>query len=324
MAPAMSPRDFVEALYRVCLDRAADPTGLAAWTAAMEAQGDATVVLAGLLASDEFRRHGEKPDARHRAHLTATARDALGRRPRVVDVGAQSLGARSHAYSSLFDATAVDVVGFDPLAARLTERAEREDHDGNLSLLPFALGDGAEHTLYVNNDDATSSLFPLNAAHNARFDHLSSLRTVHTERVRTRRLDDVLAPGPVDFLKLDVQGAELMVLQGGPATTAAAAVVHCEVEFAPIYEGQPLFPDVQRELAIHGFELVDLLVDSRYRYLTASAESSPDRLLWADAVYFRATNTPETLVAQALIAAAVYGKPTFAEHLLDRAGVAWS
>src|SRR5438105_4406586 len=80
-----------------------------------------------------------------------------------------------------------------------------------------------------------------------------------TGQVVTRRLDDVLPPGPVDFLKLDVQGAELMVLQGGPATVAAAAVVHCEVEFSPIYAGQPLYADIHRALADHGFALIDFL-----------------------------------------------------------------
>jgi hypothetical protein len=167
------------------------------------------------------------------------------------------------------------------------------------------------HTLHVNNDDATSSLFPLNVEHNADLEHLHTLRTVRTLPVETRRLDEVLPPGPVDFLKLDVQGAELMVLQGGPETLGRTAVVHCEVEFAPIYAGQPLYADVERELTGHGFHLVDLLVPHRYHHV-GTASSTADRLLWADAVFFRGSGP-----AQALIAAAVYGKHSLAEHLLD-------
>ena len=317
----MTPREYIDTLYRVCLGRAADPAGIAAWTAVMASGGDATAVLAGILASEEYRDRPAAADEADCARLAALVLRALGRRPRVVDVGAQSLGDGSHPYSPLARTTPIDIVGFDPLADRLAERAERETADGSLALLPFALGDGGEHTLYVNNDDATSSLFPLNVTHNAEFNHLATLHTVRTERVTTRRLDDVLPPGPVDLLKLDVQGAELMVLQGGAATAASAAVVHCEVEFAPIYDGQPLYPEIQRELARHRFALVDLIVSTRYHYLTPTGATASDRLLWADAVFFRDTDQTETLVVQALVAAAVYAKPTLAEHLLRRAGV---
>jgi hypothetical protein len=135
----------------------------------------------------------------------------------------------------------------------------------------------------------------------------------------TKRLDDVLPPGRVDFLKLDVQGAELMVLESARQTLARTAVVHCEVEFAPIYAGQPLYPEIQRLLNGSGFELIDLLMPVRYHYVTTAGQPSQDRLLWADAVFFRVTEDPETLTAQSLIAASIYQKPTLAAHLLHAA-----
>jgi FkbM family methyltransferase len=315
----MSPRDYVDALYRLCLGRPADPAGVDAWLPAFAAGGDPTAVLAGLLDSDEYRQRPGAADAQQCTSLATTALGALGRRPRVVDVGAQSLGDGSHPYSPLTAMTAVDIVGFDPLGDRLDERREREIGAGSLLLLPYAIGDGNEHTLYINNDDATSSLLPLDDASNARFNHLSTLHTVRTEQVVTRRLDDVLPPGPVDFLKLDVQGAELMVLEGGRETVAAGAVVHCEVEFSPIYAGQPLYPDVHRALTEHGFTLIDFVNPARYYYLGPSGAATNDRLLWADAVFFRDTDDAETLIAQALVAAAIYAKPSLAEHLLERA-----
>jgi FkbM family methyltransferase len=159
-------------------------------------------------------------------------------------VGAQSLGVGTHPYSPLAEVMAVDIIGFDPLAERLAERRASEIVTGSLTLLPYAVGDGKSHTLFVNNDDATSSLFPLDAELCAKFNHLSTLRTVRTEETETRQLDDVLPPGPIDFLKLDVQVAELMVLRGGRASLTSAAVVHCEVEFVPLYSGQPVFPEI--------------------------------------------------------------------------------
>ena len=160
---------------------------------------------------------------------------ALGRHPRVVDIGAQSLGVGTHSYSPLLHLTAIDIVGFDPLVQRLGEREASESTSGNLTLLPYAIADGAVHTFHVNNDDTTSSLFPLNITHNKQFNHLSTLSTVRTERLKTHRLDDVLPPGPIDLLQIDVQGAELLVLQGAHGSLSITSAVHCEVEFGPIY-----------------------------------------------------------------------------------------
>jgi FkbM family methyltransferase len=320
----MSPDEFVEALYELCLGRSPDPAGLAAWTAELRATRDPIAILAGMLSSPEAqlrRRVTESPEPLPSTDLTAGALAGLKRRPRVVDVGAQSLGDGTHPYSRLAEVTPTDIVGFDPLEDRLNERRASEDVEGSIELLPFAIGDGATHTLHVNNFDATSSLFPLNAHHNADFNGLSSLETVRTEDVQTHRLDDVLPPGPIDFLKLDVQGAELMVLRGAERSVAISAVVHCEVEFAPIYEGQALYPEIHSELAQHEFALIDLIVTDRFHYLTKAGHSTPDRLLWADAVFFRETDDAETLTMQALIAATVYAKPSLAEHLLERAGL---
>jgi FkbM family methyltransferase len=113
-----------------------------------------------------------------------------------------------------------------------------------------------------------------------------------------------------------VQGAELMALSGAEKTLARTAAVHCEVEFSPIYRDQPLFPEICEYLFSHNFILIDLLIPGRYHYLTPSGRVAQDRLLWADAVFFRVTGDPEAQRVQALIAASVYRKPTLAEHLL--------
>nr|MCW2729126.1 FkbM family methyltransferase [Aeromicrobium sp.] len=319
-APAMSDEDFIRALYRACLGREADVSGLAGWTAQLKSTGDPTAVLAGLLASQEAHIHSGAKTAAACASLAPQAAARLGRNPRVIDIGAQLIGDGTHAYTPLVAFTPLDVIGFDPLADRMTERASSESAGaGSLTLLPYAIGDGASHTLHINNDDATTSLFPLNVEHNARFNHLATLHTVSTENLDTRRLDDVLEPGPVDFLKLDIQGGELMVLQHAARTLSATAVVHCEVEFSPIYAGQPLYPEIQTELAKYGFYLVDFVDQARYHFNTGPGATTDDQLVWADAVFFRETTDPEALAAQALIAAAVYQRPSLAEHLLGRA-----
>ena len=92
--PALSPEQFVIALYSCCLGREPEPEGLAVWTGLIQQQGDPTVALAGIMASDEFRsRWDASTGGLERSIALATeAQHALGRTMRVVDVGAQLLG----------------------------------------------------------------------------------------------------------------------------------------------------------------------------------------------------------------------------------------
>ena len=308
----MPPEEYVNSLYRICLKRPADPEGFSKAVELIRSTGDHTLVLQSILQSPEFA--AQKPPSISET-LVDGALAGLRRRLRVVDVGAQSLGMGTHPYSPLDGICAYEVIGFDPLQNRLRERAKAEA--GALKLLPYTIGDGGLHTLYVNNDDATSSLFPLNEAHNAKFNHLCELRTVRTEAVATHRLDDVLPDGPVDFLKLDIQGAELMALRGAERVLMRTAVIHCEVAFSPYYCGMPLFAEVEQHLTPRGFILIDLLQNGRYHCLTASGRAASDCLLWADAVFFRETGNLETRRIQSVIAAVIYRKPTLAEYLLS-------
>lgn len=318
----MTPEEHVAALFRLALGREPDPEGARHWLGVLERHG-AAAALEGLLGSEEHRRRTGGDYAMPADALARLVAALDGRRLTVVDVGAQRLASEDHVYGQLRAAGVPHrVIGFEPLAERLEERARSEAGEP-LTLLPYAVGDGGEHTLHVNNDDATSSLFPLNPALNREFEHLSHLAhlaTVRREAVQTRRLDDVLPPDdPVDFLKLDIQGAELLALRGAERTLARTAAVHCEVEFSPLYLGQPLFPEVQSHLNARGFALIDLLVPHRYSHRVPSGRTAPDRLIWADAVFFRdAVDDPATLLVQALAALLVYRKPTLAEHLLGR------
>jgi FkbM family methyltransferase len=302
------------------------------WTGQLGQADGPLQVARAIMASPEAQAHARTTVQRAAAAeqdgvcltLARAALERLGRRPRIVDIGARMLDTEAHVYDGLRDITTLDVVGFDPMAARIAERLAQEGADG-LTLLPYAIGDGERHVLHINNDDSTTSLFPLDLAHNAPLNHLKTLRTVRTETLQTRRLDEVLPDGPVDFLKLDIQGGELMALRHAAGTLTRTAVVHCEVEFSPIYAGQPLFAEVQTLLASQGFVLIDLVNPKRYHY---PGQNGPDhqapgeRLVWADAVFFRTTGAPEMLAAQALVAALVYRKVTLAQHLLaEAAGV---
>ncbi|MFM7793657.1 MAG: FkbM family methyltransferase, partial [Microcystis panniformis] len=63
----------------------------------------------------------------------------------------------------------------------------------------------------------------------------------------------------IDFLQVDVQGAELNIFQGAQQIIKNSTLaIQTEVEFAPIYKNQPLFADVNSHLRQQGFFLQEL------------------------------------------------------------------
>lgn len=95
--------------------------------------------------------------------------------------------------------------------------------------------------------------------------------------VPTSRLDDVLS-GPIDILKLDLQGYELEALRGAGNLLSQTRVVLTEVGFLPIYEQAPTFCDIHEFLKPREFEIHELYV----HYMFWGPQG---RLEWGDALY---------------------------------------
>jgi 2-O-methyltransferase len=57
----------------------------------------------------------------------------------------------------------------------------------------------------------------------------------------------------IDFIHMDVQGAELKVLQGAGDLLRGVRAIWLEVERVPLYAGQPLADEVQGFMIAHGF-----------------------------------------------------------------------
>jgi len=78
-------------------------------------------------------------------------------------------------------------------------------------------------------------------------------------QVQTETLDifcDRNAVSPIDFVHMDVQGAELKVLAGAKRMLPHIKAVWMEVAFEATYEGQPLEPEATRWMAERGFRKI--------------------------------------------------------------------
>ncbi len=244
-------------------------------------------------------------------------------RLKIVDIGAMSLGEGTDPYSLLLRTLDCEVLGFEPLEEECAKlnRAAGE----NRTFLPFVIGDGSEQTFYECAAPMTSSIFEPDTALLDMFQSLEELvRVVATRRVRTRRLDDIPQARGADFLKVDVQGAELMVLQGAQEMLRDVLVIQTEAEFLPLYKGQPLFADVDAFLRGRGFVLhrLPVLAGRTFKPLTLvdNPYAAMSQVLWCDAVYVRDFMAFDRLAPDSLLKLAAILHENYASH--DLAAVA--
>lgn len=232
----------------------------------------------------------------------------------VVDIGANPIGA-DPPYKRMLERGLCAVTGFEPQPEAL---AELERRKGPLeSYFPYVVGDGHAHTLHVCAAPGMTSLLKPDAHMLSLFQPFAELgQVVSTERVETRRLDDIAEIERIDFLKIDVQGAELSVFRNGRTKLAQAVVVQTEVSFIPLYEKQPLFVDIDREMRDQGFIPHTFAAVKRWAIAPMIVGGDPRRalnqLLEADVVYVRDFAHPDALGEEqlkhlALVAHHCYG-----------------
>ena len=167
----------------------------------------------------------------------------------VVDIGVNH-GQFLHLASRLWPGA--DIIGVEPNAA-LAEKANGI-YAGNSRVRVEACAVGAEDgtiDLFVTANDQNSSIHKPTAAFH---DDRSNDGGVRTDPVKLARLDGLLdgAKGPM-LLKIDVQGAELEVLQGAGDRLDDVTVIIIESPFEVSYDGAAGFDEIYRFLTARGF-----------------------------------------------------------------------
>lgn len=225
----------------------------------------------------------------------------------ILDIGAMVEG--DPIYAPLIDIDGTRITGFEPQEEARKELEQKYPQKGVWH--GHALGDGKGHTFYRTCYPGCSSLFVPNA------DVINSLSGMSTEKdgnfevvseeaVTTHRLDDLDDVKDVDFAKLDVQGAELMILKHGMEKLGRALVIQTEAAFLPLYEDQPTYAEQHLLLAEYGFNL-HKLIDTTGRTYKPFKQPNPtqpvSQFIEADAVFVRRMTRPETLSADELLKA---------------------
>jgi FkbM family methyltransferase len=149
------------------------------------------------------------------------------------------------------------IASFEPLSAAFGALERRAAHDPRWDAHRVALSDADGHAeIHVAGNSTSSSLLDMGEQH---LRSAPESAYVGTEQVPTTRLDslwdELVRDGERVFLKLDVQGFEMHVLQGAERALGELRGVQAELALAHLYEGDSPWREVVDHLAARGFEL---------------------------------------------------------------------
>lgn len=169
--------------------------------------------------------------------------------------------------------------------------------DNNSRWFKKALGSAKENKIYyLCRDNQKSSNYIPNIKFLNRFPNIGRFFVEQEINMETDTLDSVLINEKldIDFIKLDTQGSELEILQGGRSNLEKNVLgMEVEVSFFHVYEQQPLFDDVKNYLSDAGFEFIDFTNLTRWERTTFSGFG---QLIFGDALFLRSPEVVLTLV----------------------------
>lgn len=214
----------------------------------------------------------------------------------LADIGAADYG-EINAFDDLAMRGFAHRYGFEPEEKFFAELVKRNNQ--RQTYLPIALGDGHEHTLHICPAGMTSLLEPDPAALNF-FNGFEPWGVVERKvPMPTSRLEDVSEVEPLHFIKIDVQGSELMILQNGGSKLDELAMVQIEVSFVALYKNQATLGDIDCFMRTKGFIPHHMYAAKRWiiapTLLGNDFRRPLNQLLEADIVYIRDIVHPETV-----------------------------
>jgi FkbM family methyltransferase len=196
----------------------------------------------------------------------------------IFDIGA-NVGKVTAKYSSLFpESTIYSFKSFPESFQKLHRRFE-----GNSLVKPiqFAVSNKAgKKKFYVNQNSATNSLLPTTDSAEYWVDP-NEIKNITTIEVPVTTIDDFCRQESIDeiqILKMDIQGGELMALEGATEKLSQGSIllIYTEILFVPIYEGEAFFYEICNLLSGYGYTLFNM-----YNFYHARN----GQIKWCDAIF---------------------------------------
>lgn len=194
----------------------------------------------------------------------------------VIDIGANKGQFAQGICQVLPDAR---IYAFEPLPSCYDELVTTFNEKPYFKAFNVALGNEAgQISMYQNEFSPSSSLLPLAELHKKTFPFAQE---VLAQEVKVIKLDDIAESlelcEPI-LVKIDVQGFEDKVIEGGSLVLQKASVIIIELSILTLYEGQPLFDGVYQKLISLGF---------KYYGNLDQAQNTDGQILYVDSIFVK-------------------------------------
>lgn len=180
------------------------------------------------------------------------------------------------------------IISFEPLSAayRQLKRNGRRDKGWTIADR-MALGNrDGETEINISANSVSSSILPMMDSHKKA---ARDSAYIGKERVTVRRLDSLLPDldlaGNV-FMKIDVQGFEIEVLNGASQFLSMSRGLQIELSLVELYAGQMSMENMINLVSNLGFEL--------YALFPGFVDNTSGRMLQVDGIFFRKTDEAAT------------------------------
>ena len=197
--------------------------------------------------------------------------------------------------------------------------------NSNVTYYPTALGSrNGEQTFYETNASMCCSLYKPNDTFNSKYNSLEVALLKSESTIKTTTLDTFAQNNDIDtidFMKIDVQGAELDIFKGGINAMADTFFIVSEVEFVPLYIDQPLFGDVCQHFTNQGLMFHKFIGMEGRTLKPLILQNNPNfgtQHMWSDAVFIKDISKLSLLSSDNLLKlsllAFIYGSTDLTYH----------
>lgn len=152
------------------------------------------------------------------------------------------------------------IISFEPLGQAYAQLQANAGLDKQWILENYALGgEESTHTINISNNSMSSSFLGMKQLH---VKNAPESKYIGQQEVKVRTLDAVFPQFATDknnvWLKIDTQGFEKSVLEGGENTLRKIKILQLELSIEELYEGEMLYFEMIAYLRERGFKLISL------------------------------------------------------------------
>lgn len=233
----------------------------------------------------------------------------------VMDIGAAAI-AETPIYKVLVDKGLANLSAFDGDSRQMKKLRETYGEE-NVAFYNYFLFDGKQQNVYLCDPASgmSSILKPKKKALEFFNGFVKFAKVQKIASIKTMRLDDVENLKKPDFIKMDVQGAELEILKNGKNIIELCLAIQLEVSYFILYENQPSFGEIDIFMREKGFIPHQFLDIKRWSIkptiFNGNIRSPGNQLLESDIVYVRDPLLLEELTDIQLIKLAILAHYSF-------------